>query len=93
MQIVLPPEIEQLVQRQIESGKYQSAVEVITAGILLLEQKKSDQTDIYQGQLPALQREAQIGWDAVQRGELVDGSTTMEEIRANLRSRYSSSEQ
>lgn len=33
MQIVLPPELEQLVQRQIASGKYQSEIEVILAGV------------------------------------------------------------
>ncbi|HEY9627388.1 MAG TPA: type II toxin-antitoxin system ParD family antitoxin [Coleofasciculaceae cyanobacterium] len=84
MQIVLPPELEQLVQRQIASGKYQSVLEVILAGVQLLEQ----QEDLYQGQLPALQQEARIGWEAVQRGEWVDGATAMEQIRANLKSRF-----
>lgn len=37
MQIVLPPELEQLVQRQINSGNYQSAIEVLLAGVRLLE--------------------------------------------------------
>ena len=45
MQIVLPPELEELVQRQLTSGKYQTAIEVILAGVKLLEQ----QEDIYQG--------------------------------------------
>ncbi|MBD0361557.1 MAG: type II toxin-antitoxin system ParD family antitoxin [Coleofasciculus sp. C3-bin4] len=45
MQIVLPPEVEALVQRQLTSGKYNSAIEVILAGVKLLEQ----QQDIYQG--------------------------------------------
>ena len=54
MQIVLPPELEQLIQRQIAAGQYQSALDVITAGIHLLDQ----QDDIYQGQLPELQQDA-----------------------------------
>lgn len=82
MQIFLPPEVEALVQRQITSGKYQNAIEVILAGIKLLEQ----QEDIYQGRLQELQQEAQIGLEASQRGEVVDGSTAMAQIRANLRS-------
>ena len=65
MQIVLPPELEQLIQRQIAAGKYQSALEVITAGIQLLDQ----QDDIYQGRLPELQQEAQVGWEVAQRGD------------------------
>jgi antitoxin ParD1/3/4 len=40
MQIVLPPEVEALVQRQITSGKYQNAIAVILAGIKLLEQQE-----------------------------------------------------
>ncbi len=84
MEVVLPPEVEALVQRQLTSGKYHNAIEVILAGVKLLE----EQEDIYQGRLLELQREAQIGWEASQRGEVQDGSTAMAQIRANLRSRY-----
>lgn len=80
MQIVLPPELEDLVQRQLASGKYRSAIEVITAGVQLLQQ----QEDIYRGRLPDLQREARVGWEAVERGELIDGTTAMAQIRAKL---------
>ncbi|MGG6242887.1 ribbon-helix-helix domain-containing protein [Nodosilinea sp. AN01ver1] len=86
MQIVLPPELEQLIQRQLAAGKYQSALEVITAGIYLLDQ----QDGIYQGRLAELQQDAQIGWEAAQRGELVEGPTAMAQIRENLRSRHAS---
>jgi antitoxin ParD1/3/4 len=88
MQIVLPPELEQLIQRQLAAGKYQSALEVITAGIQLLDQ----QDDIYQGRLPELQQDAQIGWEAAQRGDLVEGPTAMAQIRENLRARHASAE-
>ncbi len=88
MQIVLPPELEHLIQRQIAAGRYQSAVDVIAAGVNLLEQ----QNDIYQGRLPELQQEAQIGWDAAQRGELVEGTVAMAQIRENLRARHASPE-
>ena len=88
MQIVLPPEVEALVQRQLTSGKYNSAIDVILAAIKLLEQ----QQDIYQGRLQELQRDALLGQQASQRGEVVDGATAMVQIRANLRLRYSSKE-
>ena len=84
MQIVLSPELENLVQRQLASGKYQNALEVILAGIKLLEQ----QEDIYQGRLQELRQEAQIGWEAAERGELIDGATAMAQIRANLHERH-----
>lgn len=88
MQIFLPSELEQLIQRQIASGKYHSALDVITAGIQLLDQ----QDDIYQGRLPELQQDAQIGWEAAQRGELVEGPSAMAQIRENVRSRHASAE-
>lgn len=88
MQIVLSPEVEALVQRQLTTGKYKSAIEVILAAIQLLEQ----QEDIYQGRLQEMQRDALIGHLASQRGEVVDGVTAMAEIRANLRSRYTSTD-
>ncbi len=84
MQIILPPEVEARVQRQLKSGKYQTAIEVILAGVQLLEQ----QEDPYQGRLEELQQEAQKGWDAVQNGEVVEGVTAIAQIRANLRSRH-----
>ncbi|MEH2082035.1 MAG: type II toxin-antitoxin system ParD family antitoxin [Nostoc sp.] len=74
--------VEALVQRQLTSGKYQNAIKVILTGIKLLEQ----QEDIYQGRLQDLQQEACVGWEASERGKVVDGSTAIAQIRANVRS-------
>ncbi|MCU0570652.1 MAG: type II toxin-antitoxin system ParD family antitoxin [Oculatellaceae cyanobacterium Prado106] len=83
MQLSLPPEIAQIVQDQIDSGKYGSAIEVIVAGVRLLEQQ-----DIYQERLQELQQEALLGWQASQQGAVVEGAAAIEQIRAKLRSRY-----
>ncbi len=88
MQITLPPELEQLVQRQLASGKYQSAIEVISVAVRLLEQ----QADVYQGQLNELRQEVQVGWEAAQRGDVVEGTTAMAQIRSDLRAKYGSTE-
>jgi antitoxin ParD1/3/4 len=85
MQIILSPEVEALVQRQLSNGKYQSVLDVILAGVQLLEQ----QEDLYLGRLEELQEEAQLGWEAAQNGEVVEGAIAMAQIRANLRSRHS----
>jgi antitoxin ParD1/3/4 len=79
MHITLPPELEQLVQRQLTSGKYQSAIEVISAAVHLLDQ----QDDIYQGRLDELCQDIQLGWDAVRRGEVVEGTAAMAQIWAD----------
>jgi antitoxin ParD1/3/4 len=83
MQLSLPPEIAQLVQDQVNSGKYASVVDVIVAGVKLLEQQ-----DIYQGRLQELQQDALVGWEASQRGAVVEGGSAIEQIRANLRLRH-----
>jgi antitoxin ParD1/3/4 len=87
MQVTLPPELELIVSRQLTSGKYQNAIEVIRTAIELLDK----QEDIYQGKLGELQQAASIGWESSQRGEVVDGNIAMEQIRSNLKSRYSKS--
>jgi antitoxin ParD1/3/4 len=85
MQVTLPPELELIVSRQLTSGKYQNAIEVIRSAIELLDK----QEDIDRGKLGELQQAASIGWEASQRGEIVDGNIAMEQIRSNLKSRYS----
>jgi antitoxin ParD1/3/4 len=85
MQVILPPELELIVSRQLTSGKYLDEIAVIRAAIELLEQ----QEDIYQGKLDELKQAAQLGLEASQRGEVVDGNIAIAQIRANLTSHYS----
>jgi antitoxin ParD1/3/4 len=81
MQIVLTPELEALVQQQLDTGRYDSAIDVITQAINLLQQ----QDNLSQEQLASLRHEAQLGWEAADRGELVDGPTAIAQIRAAYR--------
>jgi antitoxin ParD1/3/4 len=85
MQVILTPELELMVSRQITSGKYPDVMAVILAAIELLEQQEKN---IYQGKLAELQQVAQVGWEASQCGDVVDGNIAMKQIRANLQSRY-----
>jgi antitoxin ParD1/3/4 len=88
MQIVLPPEVEALVQRQLTSGKYNSAIDVILAAI-----QTSRTTARHLSRTTARTPTRRTDWwQASQRGEVVDGATAMAQIRANMRSRYSSKE-
>ncbi len=89
MQIVIPPEVEILIERQLNTGKYQNANEVLLAAVTLLQA----QEDIYRGRLSELQTDALLGWEAAQRGEIVDGASALAQIRTNLRSRYTSNQE
>lgn len=89
MQVSLPQDVEIFVQRQLSDGRYQDATEVIIAAIALLQQ----QEDIYRGRLSEIQADARVGLEASERGEVVDGTAALSQIRANLRSRYDSAHQ
>ncbi|MEM7796179.1 MAG: type II toxin-antitoxin system ParD family antitoxin [Cyanobacteria bacterium P01_C01_bin.118] len=87
MQIAFPPEVQAFVQRQLNSGKYSNLMDLLLAAVKLLQQ----QEDIYQGRLLELQQDALVGFEAAQKGQIVDGPTAMEQIRTNLRERYGNS--
>ena len=53
MELVLPPELEQLVQRQLERGPYQTPLEVLLAGVQLLEHQAQPVNDEVYGELDA----------------------------------------
>jgi antitoxin ParD1/3/4 len=92
MQIVLTPEIEALVQQQLDTGHYDSAIDVITQAINLLQQ----QDNLSQEQLESLQHEAQLGWEAADRRKIdeayrtteppVDGHTFVNQLRQRISS-------
>lgn len=83
MNVSLTPELEQFIQSQVESGKYNSADEVILAGIRLLEERDR----IYKGRFEALRQEIRIGIEASQQGQVIDGETVFRELRQKLQQR------
>ena len=86
MVIALPPELEILVQNQVENGNYENAIDALFAGMnLLVKQQEFVGDEISQSEL---RREVMMGWESSKRGELVDGPTAMNQILEDLRSRY-----
>ncbi|NEO86242.1 MAG: type II toxin-antitoxin system ParD family antitoxin [Spirulina sp. SIO3F2] len=84
MQLTFPPHLESFVQQQLSNGKYQNRNALILAAVELLQQ----QEDIYQGRLQELQRDALVGWEASQRGEVVDGPTAIAQMQADLQEKF-----
>jgi len=64
MRIILTPELENLVDRKIQSGRYNSPSEVVREALLLL--KRED--DLKKLQIEELRREVQKGIDAIRQG-------------------------
>lgn len=84
MNIVLPPELEALVKRRLESGQYDSAAEVVRDALFLL-----DELDRFRNmRLEELKRDIAVGLEQLDRGEGVTFDETLaERIKARGRAR------
>lgn len=80
MNVHLTPELEQLVQSRMESGRYGSASEVVGEALHLLEQRDEVLTlrrDEFRNQI-------EEGWQSARRGEFVDGDSVFDRIDGEL---------
>jgi antitoxin ParD1/3/4 len=77
MNVSLTPELEKLVESKVQSGRYQSASEVIREGLRLLD----DQDRLRNAQLEEVRRKIQIGIDQLDRGEGIEGGTVLAELK------------
>ena len=83
MNISLTPELEELVQKKVESGRYSSASEVIRAGLRLLEQED----ELRETRLAAMRAQVQEGIEQAERGELVDGEEAVARVKKRAASK------
>ena len=64
MNVSLTPQLEELVDRKVSSGMYQTASEVIREGLRLLAERDAARE--------SLRRDIKAGFDAIERGEYTD---------------------
>ena len=64
MNVSLTQQLEKFVNKQVASGRYQTASEVVREGLRLMQEREEKLAD--------LRREIQIGLDAIARGEIVE---------------------
>jgi antitoxin ParD1/3/4 len=77
MNVSLTEELEELVQRKVESGRYSSASEVVRAGLRLLEQED----ELRETRLAAVRAEVRAGIEQAERGELVHGEEAVARVK------------
>lgn len=80
MNVSLTPELESLVAAKVESGMYNSASEVIRAGLRLLSERDKAREE----KLDWLKIEIQKGIDDLEAGRYRDGREVMSEITGRL---------
>ncbi len=85
MNVHLTPELEKLVQDKVESGRYNSASEVVREALRLMEQKDELRTI----QLQHLRSRIDQGIGEAVRGEVADGEVFVQGLRGDLDARES----
>src|SRR4051812_31036614 len=81
MTITLPPEWERFVTQKVESGQYQTAVEVIREGLRLLRERD----DLRQRQIDELRQAIAVGIEQAERGQgkPVSAQETLTQLRTD----------
>ena len=85
MNVHLTPELEQLVENEVQSGRYNSASEVVLDALRLMEQKD----ELRSTQLHELRSRIDEGLAQAERGEGVDGDIFMQGLIDDLDARES----
>ncbi len=80
MDVHLTPELEQMIQRNVTSGRYNSPTEVVGEALRLLEQRD----ELLTLRKDEIRQQIEEGWQSAKRGELVDGEEVFERIFAEL---------
>jgi antitoxin ParD1/3/4 len=76
MSLALKPEFQKFIDDQVKAGRYDSAEEVVEAGLAILEQQ-NDHGDFAPGELDRLLAE---GAADIERGDVYDGEAVFREL-------------
>jgi len=76
----LTPELEELIHQKVKSGLYNNQSEVVREGLRLL----AEQDRLREAHLENLRTALAAGLEQADRGDLLDGSKVVEEMRAFL---------
>jgi antitoxin ParD1/3/4 len=83
MNVHLTPELEQLVQNKVQTGRYNSASEVVREALRLMEQKD----ELRAVQMQELRNRMDRALGQADRGEGADGEQFMQELISDLDAR------
>jgi antitoxin ParD1/3/4 len=76
--IALTPHLDKFVRDKIESGRYQSASEVVREGLRIMEQLELER----QQALVGVREKIRNGYEQIKRAETVDARDVLAEIKA-----------
>lgn len=76
--IALSPKLDRFIQGKIDSGRYQSASEVVREGLRLLEEREQEQ----KAALSEVRRQIRVGYEQIRKGQTLDADEVLAEIQA-----------
>lgn len=79
LNVSLTPELDPFVASRVASGRFQTASEVVSEALRLLEA----QEQMRETALADLRREIAIGLEQAKRGELLDGEAVFDELQSS----------
>ena len=81
MNVSLTPELEKFVQKEVNSGLYQTASEVIRAGLRRLKEDKKPHPREIPSTIEELEADLEASIGRLDRGEGVDGKAVFQRLR------------
>ncbi|HEV3052065.1 MAG TPA: type II toxin-antitoxin system ParD family antitoxin [Longimicrobium sp.] len=81
MPISLSPNLERLIEEKVESGEYDSAEDVVSDAMRLLNERSEEDA----AKLAALRADIDVAIGEIERGELTPGPVAVERARAEYR--------
>jgi antitoxin ParD1/3/4 len=81
MNVSLTPELEQFIEKEVQTGMYQSASEVIRAGLRLLKAEKGLKPRFMVSSMEELEESLLAGVRQLDRGEGIPGEAAAKELR------------
>ena len=79
MNIILNSKLENLIQKQIISGRYTSIDNVLEEALTLLEKRNE-----YEQWIEEIEQKIDLAAQQLERGEGIDGETAIKQLRENL---------
>jgi antitoxin ParD1/3/4 len=87
MNVSLTPELEVFIEKEVETGMYRSASEVIRAGLRLLKDEKAPKPRFMVSSTEELQEKLLTGIRQLDRGEGIPGEAAAKELRQRAEAR------
>ena len=87
MNVRLPQELEEFIEKEVKTGMYQSASEVIRAGLRLLKDEKAPKPRFMVSSVENLEEKLLVGIRQLERGEGIPGEVAAQQLRQRARAR------